>query len=263
MLGRDPIGMTWTDVAFLHWPVDPAVVADRIPDRLEVATVDGDAYLGVVPFRMDDIRLRGLPIGLSFVELNLRTYVDGPAGRGVYFHSLDADDPIGVAIARTLFALPYYRADASVRREYGTADPSADRHANAAGGAATPDPPVTAVHFRSRRTHPGVDPVAFDATVRPADSANDPEPAPPEPGTRAAFLVENYRFYATAGADAPLPGGLYCGAIDHDPWPIREATAEIRANTLFAANGYDYPDGDPLVHYCRSLPVTADRIRRV
>ncbi|WP_280536203.1 DUF2071 domain-containing protein [Halopenitus sp. POP-27] len=293
MFGRDPIEMTWEDVGFLHWPVDPATVADRLPDRLEVATVDGDAYLGVVPFVMRDIRIRGLPIGLSFVELNLRTYVDGPAGPGVYFHSLDADDPIGVAIARTLFALPYYRADASVRREYATATrtgtrpntgtdpavettPAAPTTTENESGAG--EPPITAVHVRSRRTHGGADLADFDATVRPTSpktgGPTSPKASGPtspkasssttaDPGTRAAFLTENYRFYATAGDAALLPSGLYCGEIDHEPWPLREASAEIRANTLFKANGYDHPEGDPLVHYCRSLSVTADRIRRV
>ncbi|SEH43256.1 hypothetical protein SAMN05192561_1011006 [Halopenitus malekzadehii] len=277
MFGRDPIEMTWEDVGFLHWPVDPATVADRLPDRLEVATVDGDAYLGVVPFVMRDIRIRGLPIGLSFVELNLRTYVDGPAGPGVYFHSLDADDPIGVAIARTLFALPYYRADTSVRHEIATGARSGARPnmgtepaAETTPEAATPnenvsgvvEPSITAVHVRSRRTHGGADPADFDATVHPT-SPETGGPTTPEPETRAAFLTENYRFYATAGDAALLPSGLYCGEIDHEPWPLREASAEIRANALFAANGYDRPDGDPLVHYCRSLSVTADRIRRV
>lgn len=227
MLGRRWLEMRWRDGLFLHWPVDPDVVAETLPDRLSVATHRGDAYLGVVPFVMSDVRPRGVPVGLSFPELNLRTYVDGPNGPGVYFYSLDASDPLGVTVARRLFALPYYRADATVRRE------------------------GSRVHFRSRRTHAGASSASFDVTYEP-----DGEAFVPDPGSRAAFLLENYRFYAEGRR-------LYCGAIDHEPWRLRDATVTVRRNTLFAANDFDHPDGEPIVHYADPIDVTADRIRRV
>jgi len=237
MLGRRWLEMTWRDGLFAHWPVDPAVVAAALPDGLSVATHDGDAYLGVVPFVMDDIRPRGVPTGLSFPELNLRTYVEGPNGPGVYFHSLDADDRLGVAVARGLFRLPYYRAETDVRR----------------GGADATDGDDRSVRFASRRVHRGVPHARFDATYSPAGEAFTPEP-----GSLPAFLLENYRFY-TAGSG----GRLYVGEIDHEPWTLRPATADVRANTLFAANGFDRPDGDPILHYAEPIDVTADRIRRV
>ncbi|WP_418284753.1 YqjF family protein [Halorubrum sp. DTA46] len=232
MLRRRWLEMTWRDGLFLHWPVDPAVVAETLPDRLSVATHDGDAYLGVVAFVMDDIRPRGAPFGLSFPELNLRTYVEGPAGPGVYFYNLDADDRLGVAVARRLFALPYYRAAMDVTRE------------PTAGAEDT-------VRFASRRTHSGVPSARFDATYRP-----EGEPFTAESVPLDAFLVENYRFYAEGDA-------LYKGEIAHDPWRLREATAEVRTNTLFEANGFDRPEGEPLVRYAEPIDVSADRIRRV
>ncbi|OYR59541.1 hypothetical protein DJ71_25215 [Halorubrum sp. E3] len=236
MLTRRWLEMTWRDALFCHWPVDPAVVSGTIPDRLSVATHGGDAYLSVVAFVMDDIRPRGAPVGLSFPELNLRTYVEGPDGRGVYFYNLDAEDPIGVALARRLFALPYYRAEMDVRRPE-TADPAADE-----------DGPV---RFTSRRTHPGVPHARFDATYEPTG-----EPFAAESGSLDAFLVENYQFYAEGNR-------LYRGAIAHEPWTLRAATADIRANTLFRANGFDRPDGDPIVRYAEPIAVGADRIRFV
>jgi uncharacterized protein YqjF (DUF2071 family) len=221
--------MTWRDALFCHWPVDPAVVAETLPDLLSVATHDGDAYLGVVAFVMDDIRPRGAPFGLSFPELNLRTYVRGPAGPGVYFYNLDADDRFGVSVARRLFALPYYRAEMSVTRRGGD----------------------DAVRFRSRRTHRGVPSARFDATYGPTG-----EGFTAESGSLAAFLVENYRFYARGNR-------LYRGEIAHEPWTLREGTVEVRENTLFEANGFDRPDGDPIVHCADPIDVSADRIRRV
>lgn len=227
MFGGHLLEMTWRDALFCHWPVAPATVAERLPAGLDVATYDGDTYLGVVPFVMADVRLRGLPVGLSFPELNLRAYVDGPRGPGMSIFDLDAADPFVVPIARTCFQLPYYKAEMDVRRE-------GDR-----------------VHFTSHRTHREVDPAHFDATYGPR---GDEFTADPESLT--AFLLENYRFYA-------MGNRLYCGEIDHEPWPTHRGQAEIRANTLFEANGFEHPAGDPIVHYSPGIDVTAGRIHRV
>ena len=227
MFGRRWLEMTWRDGLFVHWPVEPGIVADTLPERLSVATYEGDAYLGVVPFLMTDIRPRGSPIGRSFPELNLRTYVDGPNGRGVYFYNLDASDSVGVTVARRLFALPYYRARMRVDR---------DRDG---------------ICFASDRTHRGVPSAEFDATYEPVGEAFTPEP-----GSREAFLLENYRFYAAGRR-------LYRGEIAHEPWTLRAATVDVRTNTLFEANGFDRPERDRLVHYAEPIDVSADRLRRV
>jgi uncharacterized protein YqjF (DUF2071 family) len=225
---RRLLSMRWRDALFAHWRVDPATVGARLPEPLSVATYDGDAYLGVVPFEMTDIRPRGAPFGLSFPELNLRTYVTDGDTKGVYFFNLDAADPLGVGVARALFRLPYYRASMDVTRD-------GDR-----------------VTFTSHRTHRGAPEAHFDATYGPADETHAPEP-----GSLEAFLVENYRFY-TEGRDR-----VYYGDIAHGPWPLADADATIRTNTLFEANGFEQPPGDPIVHYSPGTEVTADRIRRL
>ena len=83
----------WEELLFLHWPVEPQVVAEVLPPGLGVDTYKGKAWLGVVPFSMRGVRPRFLPAvpGLSsFPELNLRTYVVDKRGRpGVWFYSLD------------------------------------------------------------------------------------------------------------------------------------------------------------------------------
>ncbi len=241
MFGRRWLEMTWRDGLFVHWAVDPELVEPTLPDGLSVDTHEGNAYLGVVPFVMDDIRPRGVPVGLSFPELNLRTYVEGPNGPGVYFYSLDADDPVGVTVARRLFALPYYRARMDVRRESVAGDRSEGAPADG-----------TRVHFRSRRVHGGAPPAPFDATYEPTEETG----WTPEAGSLPAFLVENYRFYA-------MGGRLYCGAIEHEPWTLRGGRVTLRRNGLFEANGFERPDDDPLVHYADPIDVTADRIRPV
>jgi uncharacterized protein YqjF (DUF2071 family) len=220
------LAMDWRDALFAHWPVAPATVQSTLPDGVDVATYDGDAWLGVVAFVMEDIRPRGVPVGLSFGELNLRTYVQGPRGdRGIYFYNLDATDPIGVSLARWLFQLPYYRASMSIDR-------SSD-----------------AIEFASQRIHPGVSDAYFDATYRRTGERFEADE-----GALEAFLVENY-YFLTAGRDR-----LFRGDVDHGPWPLYEAIAEIRTNTLFEANDFDQPGREPLLHYSPGVDVTATRI---
>jgi uncharacterized protein YqjF (DUF2071 family) len=234
--------MTWRDVLFAHWPVAPETVEARLPAELAVDTYDDRAWLGVVAFRMDPIKPRYSPLGLTFGELNLRTYVTPAKGAtgtgsepelnpdsesGIYFFNLDASDRLSVALARRLFDLPYYSATMEIARRGEEVD------------------------FRSRRTHAGAPPNRFAGTYRPTGEAIEAEP-----GSIEAFLTERYCFYTTTS------GGLAVGEIDHDPWRLQPAEATFEANTLFETNGFEQPEGDPLLQYSRALPVSAGRLRR-
>ena len=42
----------WCDVAFLHWAVDPEMVAGLMPPGVRPDVFDGCTYVGLVPFRM-------------------------------------------------------------------------------------------------------------------------------------------------------------------------------------------------------------------
>jgi uncharacterized protein YqjF (DUF2071 family) len=253
MRGPSLLSMMWRDVLFAHWPVAPAVVEEKLPPGLAVDTHDGQAWLGVVAFRMDPIKPRYSPIGLTFGECNLRTYVtpadavgadtdsrsdldanvdsgpesDSNSGPGIYFFNLDASDRLSVTLARRLFQLPYYTARMDVSRR------------------------GEEVRFRSRRTHSGAPPNRFAATYRPTGEAFEAGA-----GSIEVFLAERYRFYTTIG------DGLAVGEIDHEPWELQPAEATIETNTCFEANGFEQPDGEPLLHYSRMLPVSAGRLRR-
>ena len=105
---------SWKELLFLHWRIDPAVIQATLPPGLTVDTFEGDAYLGIVPFCMCNIRPRFLPVvpGISnFLEMNVRTYVHDEEGRpGVWFYSLDANQKLAVRVARKFFNLPYFDA---------------------------------------------------------------------------------------------------------------------------------------------------------
>jgi uncharacterized protein YqjF (DUF2071 family) len=51
---------------------------------------------------------------MTFPEMNLRTYVIGARGRGIWFFSLDAGQWLAVVGARAAYGLPYYWADMGV-----------------------------------------------------------------------------------------------------------------------------------------------------
>ena len=68
--------MRWVDLLFAHWPFEPGALRPLVPPQLELETFDGKAWLGVVPFVMEDVAPRGLPAVprfSRFPELNVRT----------------------------------------------------------------------------------------------------------------------------------------------------------------------------------------------
>lgn len=249
---RRYISMGWRDALFAHWPVDAAVVDDSLPPRLTARTHDGTAWLGIIAFVMEDIRPRGVPapLGISFGEANLRTYVEGPdGGEGIYFYNLDAADRLSVWAARQFYQLPYYRAHMEIER----------------GGSlpAESGPHERSVDLTSHRVHPGVADAHLDVSYRPTG-----ERFLPDEGSLERFLVENYRFYLGEGdvgeeraaGDDPA---LFYGDVEHPPWDVYEADLDLRSTNFFEVNGFDRPDEEPLAHYSPGVPVMADRIRRI
>jgi uncharacterized protein YqjF (DUF2071 family) len=108
----------WSSISFIHWPYDPSALAPFLPEGLVPDTFDRHAWIGLTPFRLRGLRLRytpRLPWLSSFPETNLRTYVKGPAGRGVWFFSLDAARAFAAVGARLLYGLPYYWARMSIQ----------------------------------------------------------------------------------------------------------------------------------------------------
>jgi hypothetical protein len=220
----------WNDLLFAHWPIPVGAMAQLIPGGLEVDTFDGYAWVGVVPFWMDEVRTRAagdqcisIPGAATFCELNLRTYVRSRITglRGVYFFSLDAASALAVIGARTLFHLPYFLA--SMRQQIesdGTIKYSSRRLLTGRG-----------VRFKAR--YRGLGKVA----------------GPSRNGTLEYFLTERYCLFASNA------GKVQVGHIHHLPWPLEAAEAEIIINELPAAHGISLPDRPPVLHFARELRV--------
>ncbi|MGI9579454.1 MAG: YqjF family protein [Microthrixaceae bacterium] len=111
----------WAELAYFHWRFEPEVVQRQLPAGVTVDTFDGAAWVGLIPFEMRNVQLGTTPplpwLG-SFLEINVRTYVvDALGRRAVWFFSLDVPRSVIVAVARSVFALPYCWAKASHERD--------------------------------------------------------------------------------------------------------------------------------------------------
>ena len=223
---------TWHNVLFAHWPCPPDILRTLLPDVLAIDTFDGSAWVGIVAFRMTGIRLRGfpvVPIVDRFPEINVRTYVTLNDRPGVYFLSLDADNPLATAIAKPWFRLAYRNARIGFEMV-------GDK-----------------IKFESVRTEGGAPAAKFEATYRPASAARTFTA-----GSLENWLTERYCYYAP-----DRRGHLYCGEVHHAQWPLQQAQADIGANSMALSHGIYLPDSAPLLHYAHYMKALIWNVRRV
>jgi hypothetical protein len=226
------MAMRWQELLFIHWPVRRALLRPLIPAALEIDTFDGTAWIGVVPFRMTGVRPHYMPAlpGLSaFPELNVRTYVHAQGKPGVWFFSLDAANPVAVRLARWRFHLPYFDARMTIVPDQG------------------------GWRYRSTRTHRGAPRADFSGWYRPVGPVYQAAA-----GSLDHWLTARYCFYA-----ADIHNRLWRCEIDHVPWPLQPAEADIATNTLLAPLGGERFDRTPLLHVAQRLDVVAWGLTRV
>ncbi len=212
---------TWYNLLFAHWPMAASELRARIPEPLEMDTFDGQGWLGVVPFGMSNVYPRfTFPVpGLShFLELNVRTYVRAGDKPGVYFFSLDAANPIAVEVARRWYQLPYFNARMKMR----------------SGG--------EWIEYHSCRTHRNAPSAEFAGRYRPSGAVYHSQR-----GSLEHWLTERYCLYTVVN------GAVSRGEIHHLQWPLQQAEAEIKVNTMTMTHGLALPDIPPLLHFARWL----------
>jgi uncharacterized protein YqjF (DUF2071 family) len=207
----------WYDLLFAHWPVPAEQLRALVPDVLQIDTFDGSAWIGITPFQLT-VRPRALPLHLRCPELNCRTYVEHGGKAGIFFFSLDAASRLAVQGARLLYLLPYFDAQATIGSEGAHID------------------------YRLRRTDGTAE---FSATYAPVEG----EPRCATPGSLEHWLTERYCLYTH------FQNRLYRGEIHHWPWPLQNATGEIRRNSIATAAGIRLPEQAPLLHFSRGIEV--------
>jgi uncharacterized protein YqjF (DUF2071 family) len=190
------MAQTWHNLLFAHWPVAPEVLRPHLAPGLTLDTFDGQAWVGLILFRLSAIRLRGcppVPLMSAFPEINVRTYIRDEGRPAILFLSLDADNLLGIELAKLWYHLPYLRANMTFRAD-------GDQ-----------------VAFTSHRTPPRAPFATFTGSYSPTGPV-----AYSAPGSLDHWLTERYRFYSVDGH-----GGLHRGDIYHDPWPLQPAAATI------------------------------------
>lgn len=222
----------WKDLAYLHWPYDPDVVQQRLPAGLQVDTFEGKAWVGLVAFQMERIRLPGTPavpyLG-TFAETNVRTYVRGRDGRpGVWFDSLDVTRLLPVLVARSTYRLPYMWSKMSIVRV------------------------GNQVSYAARRRWPGPRGASSSFAIQRGDRIRASDVTPLE-----HFLTARWGLYTG------LRDRLAFAPVDHPPWPLERAELEHFNDQLVAAVGYPAPNGQPIVHYSPGVEVRIGLPRRV
>lgn len=213
--GRVLMTQRWVDLAYLHWAVDPGLVADRMPRGVRPDVHEGRTYVGLVPFSMVGAGPGSGPaipwLG-TFLETNVRLYsVDEDGRRGVVFLSLDTDRLLVALGARLAFATPYRWARMRHRVEH--------------GHPGSPDPQGAEHTWRARlRARTGRARGARSTiTLRVGQRR--------EPAALDHFLSARWRLHTTiVGRTVRIPN-------EHEPWPLHDAEVLDLRDELMASVG--------------------------
>lgn len=220
---------SWLDLAFLHYRVEADAMRQLIPKELEIQEFDGSAWVGVVPFRMAGVMRRGIPDmpGFSsFLELNVRTYVEHRGRPGVWFFSLDTNSWPFVFGGRYVYGLPYHPA----RMRQTVSD-----------GWHT---------FASARRDGRA---SFLARYRPTG-----ETGFANAGGFEHWATERYCLYSHGARR-----GLERVDVHHAPWPLRKAEAEISDCEILSAAGIRLEGQNPVCHFSTGVHVVSYPIEKL
>ena len=189
----------WNDMLFLHYQYPSSLIRQFVPQDLELDIYEGKAWISIIPFKVTNMRLRGLPLFPylhSYLELNVRTYVKYNNIPGIYFFSLDADKLLAVLSANIGLGLPYKKAHMSFFQEDND------------------------FFIKSKRIG-SVPSYQFDAHYHRHKMLYEPLP-----NSLDAWLLERYSMYSIWGSY------IVRGDIHHDQWKVSMVNADIINNTL-------------------------------
>jgi uncharacterized protein YqjF (DUF2071 family) len=229
-VARAVLGQRWTDLAFLHWAVDPDRVAPLLPAGTVPDVFEGATYVGLIGFRMERFGFLGgpgVPYLGTFCETNVRLYsVDAQGRRAVVFRSLEAERLVPVLVARVSLRLPYMWARMRMIRERDE------------------------IAYVSRRRWPGPRGAASRIRIRVGEPIAEPSPL-------EHFLTARWGLHTRAwGQTRHL-------ANDHPRWPLQRAELLDLDDELVGAGGLPGVDGPPVsVLYSPGVPVIFGPFRR-
>lgn len=216
---------SWDTVTFVHWPVGPARIQELLPPGLQVDVYDGAAWVGLLPFVMANMRPLSLrnPIARasgptlrrmvdqvsSTPEANLRTYVRGPDGRDGLWF-LTLDIGSGFLAAALR---------AGVGAPYHKAELTVEQDG-------------ATVRYTGSRVGGRV---GYRLQVQPGRRI--------APSDFDVWLTGRWRAYTRH------LGQLFVTPVEHEAWPLREATLDYIEQDVTDSIGLSGLTAQPMVHY--------------
>ncbi|KKB41584.1 YqjF family protein [Bacillus thermotolerans] len=209
------MAQTWSHVLFMHWPVNAVQLQRFLPEELTVDTYKGTAWIGLVTFQVQETKFRSLlPLQFlrPFPQLNIRTYVQHKGIPAVYFFSLDVTHLPSILGARTLYGLPFRKADMSFSSQ-------------------------TAYFFQSS--------CVTEEKREELDISYTPVSAGyiAEPGAFEHWTIERYALFTKRR------NKLFLSCIHHTPWKLQEAKADIQFNTAASFLPRSLFIKEPIAHF--------------
>lgn len=202
----------WLRTVFINYRVCPTVLQPLIPFELD--TRGGDAYVSVVAFLFDRVRIASLgeasvlpcrPVS-HHGFLNLRTYVRHDDEPGIFFMREYLPSRLSICLGPRAYGLPY---------RLGRTDYRHDHERGVIRGLVEPHAPRS----------PGAR-YMYEGRIRPGQSF---EPA--GPGSLEAFLLERYAAFTALGG----VGRRF--RVWHEPWKLAPIDLDVTGDSLLRESG--------------------------
>lgn len=213
----------WRNLLFLHWKWDKDKIQEKLPEGLFVDTFEDNAYITILPFFIQNLRIAKLPpipFLSDFIEVNVRTYVYDRNGiPGICFFSLDINSSMVTFFARQLFFLPYQKAKfISLITE-------------------------KEISIFGQRNNKAMMNFNFSSKL-------ETQKLIAKPDTLTFFLLERYVLFSFN------KNQLYLEKIHHSPYLISEVHLKEYKNNLLEINNLQPFNQDPdSIHFCEGLNV--------
>ncbi|MFD7992628.1 YqjF family protein [Streptomyces mexicanus] len=206
----------WLTQTFVHWSYPPEAVRALVPEPLVVDEYEGAAWVGLTPFVMAGLRPPGVPAALPGLPAFAETNLR------TYVRHPDGRD--GLWFLSLEVACPLMPAARGIGAPYHPGTLEVARKGDT-------------VAYSGRR---GTGRASYRLVVRPGRPIE-------RPTERDVWLTSRWRAYTRR------LGLLWETPVEHEPWPLAAATAEVLEETLTATAGLPAPSGAPVVHFSEGV----------
>lgn len=188
----------WEDICFFHWPIDSKIIEQSIPTSLQLDLLNGTAWVTIVLFKVKENRLRTvppIPFVNSFLQVNVRTYVEERGRKGVYFLSVDMNNALLAKINSIGNYLP-------------------SRYATMKMNKSNKNITISSYYISKAKKE------SIDISINTSDEKI-------KKNSLDCWLLERYHFWSYTKMNK-----LIRTDIEHLPWELQKCNATINQNTM-------------------------------